>query len=65
MDNFIFLALCYYYISIIKVAKFMTQCQKLRISPGFIISCHKQVYDGLLHDSVIKAYIFINIDMSE
>ena len=29
----------------IRVGKFMTQCQKPRINPGFMMSCHKHVYD--------------------
>ena len=30
-----------------RVGKFTTQCKKLWIKPGFMTSCHKQVYDGL------------------
>ena len=29
------------------VGKFMTQCQKPWINPGYKMSCHKQVYGGL------------------
>ena len=37
-----------------RVGKFMTQCQKPWINPGFMMSYHKQVYDSLWHDCVIN-----------
>ena len=41
-----------------RVGKFMTQCKKTLINPGFMTSCHKQVYGGLWHDSVKSIFLY-------
>jgi len=46
-DSFLLPTYCFYQSTgsciIARVGKFMTQCQKPWINPGFITSCHKQV----------------------
>jgi len=43
-----------------RIGKFMTQCKKPWINPGFMTSCHKQVYNGLWQEchKLPKTYIF-------